>query len=112
MDFPKSPRISKGKGKTSESAAKNTSPKLNPTVPISASEKSRPNGNRSQGSPSTSNVQEETPNNDLDVNGNIRSSGFSTVQRMEFDCKFVSDSDRDTTDVDDIPQNTTGNKDI
>ena len=112
LDFPKSPRISKGNGKTSESAAKNTSPKLNPTVPISASEKSRPNGNRSKGSPSTSNAQEQAPNNDLDINGNIRPSGFSTVQRMEFDCKFVSDSDKDTTDVDDIPQNTTGNKDI
>ena len=112
LDFPKSPRISKGKGKTSESAAKNTSPKLNPTVPISASEKSRPNVNRSKGSPSTKNVQEQGPNNDLDVNGNIRPSGFATVQRMEFASKFVSDSDRDTTDVDDIPQNTTGNKDM
>ena len=30
LDFRKSPRISKGKGKTSESAAKNTSPKLIP----------------------------------------------------------------------------------
>ena len=82
LDFPKSPRISKGKGKTSESAAKNTSPKLNPTVPISASEKSRPNVNRSKGSPSTKNAQEQGPNNDLDVNGNIRPSGFATVQRM------------------------------
>ena len=112
LDFPKSPRISKGKGKTSESAAKNTSPKLNPTVPISASENSRPNGNRSKDSPSSKNAQEQGPNNDLDANGNIRPSGFATVQRMEFDSKFVSDSDRDTTDVDDIPQNTTGNKDI
>ena len=112
LDFPKSPRISKGKGKTSESAPKNTSPKLNPTVPISASEKSRPNANTSKGSPSTKNAQEQGPNNDLDVNGNIRPSGFATVQRMEFASKFVSDSDRDTTDVDDIPQNTTGNKDI
>ena len=112
LDFPKSPRISKGKGKTSESAAKNTSPKLNRTVQFSASEKSRPNGNRSKGSPSTKNAQEQGPNNDLDVNGNIRPSGFATVQRMEFASKFVSDSDRDTTDVDDIPQNTTGNKDI
>ena len=112
LDFPKSPRISKGKGKTSESAAKNTSPKLNPTVPISASKKSSPIGNRSKGSPSKKNVQEQGPNNDLDVNGNIRPSGFATVQRMEFASKFVSDSDRDTTDVDDIPQNTTGNKDI
>ena len=42
LDFPKSPRISKGKGKTSESAPKNTSPKLNPTVPISASGKAGP----------------------------------------------------------------------
>ena len=42
LDFPQSPRISKGKGKTSESAAKNTSPKLNATVPISASEKRSP----------------------------------------------------------------------
>ena len=48
----------------------------------------------------------------LDVNGNIRHSGVATVQRMEFASKFVSDSDRDTTDVDAIPQNTTGNKDI
>ena len=112
LDFPKSPRISKGKGKTLESAPKNTSPKLNPTVPISASEKSRPNANRSKGSPSTKNAQEQGPNNNLDVNGNIRPSGFATVQRMEFASKFVSDSDRDTTDVDDIPQNTTGNKDI
>ena len=75
----------RGKGKTLESAAKNTSPKLNPTVPISASEKSRPNGNRSKGSPSTKNAQEQGPNNDLDVNGNIRPSGFATAQRMEFD---------------------------
>ena len=112
MDFPKSPRISKGKGKTSESATKNTSPKLIPTVPISASEKSRPNVNTSKGIPSTKNAQEEGPNNDLDVNGNIRPSGVATVQRMEFASKFVSDSDRDTTDVDDISQNSTGKKDI
>ena len=51
LDFPKSPRISKGKGKTSESAPNNTSPKLNPTVPISASDKSRPNANRSKAAP-------------------------------------------------------------
>ena len=112
LDFPQSPRISKGKGKTSESAPKNTSPKLIPTVQISASEKSRPNGNASKGSPSTKKAQEQGPNNDLDVNGNIRPSGVASVQRMEFASKFVSDSDRDTTDVDDIPQNTTGNKDI
>ena len=112
LDFPKSPRISKGKGKTSESAPKNTSPKLNPTVPILASEKSRPYANRSKGSPSTKNAQEQGPNNNFDINGNIRPSGFATVQRVEFASKFVSDSDRDTTDVDDIPQNTTGNKDI
>ena len=85
---------------------------MNPTVPISVSEKSRPNGDKSKGSPSTRNAQEQAPNNDLDVNGNIRHSGFSTVQRMEFDSKFVSDSERDNTDVDDIPKNTTGNKDI
>ena len=112
LDFLKSPRISKGKGKTSESAPKNTSSKLIPIVPISASEKSRPNANTSKGSPSTKNAQEQGPNNNLDVNGNIRHSGVATVQRMEFASKFVSDSDRDTTDVDAIPQNTTGNKDI
>ena len=67
-NFPESPRISKGKGKTSESAAKNTSPKLNATVPISASEKSRPNANRTKGSPCRNNAQEEGANNDLDVN--------------------------------------------
>ena len=71
LDFPKSPRIRRGKGKTSESAAKNTSPKLNPTVPISASEKSRPNANRSKDSPSTKNAQKQGRNNDLDVNGNM-----------------------------------------
>ena len=81
-----------------------------PTVQISASEKSRPNGNTSKGSPSTKNAQEQGPNNNLDINGNIRPSGVATVQRMEFASTFVSDSDRDTTDVDDIPQNTTGNK--
>ena len=95
-----------------ESAPKNTSPKLIPTVQSSASEKSRPNGNTSKGSPSTKNAQEQGTYNDLDVNGNIRPSGVATVHRMEFASKFVSDSDRDTTDVDDIPQNTTGNKDI
>ena len=110
LDFPESPRISKGKGKTSESAAKNTSPKLNATVPISASEKSRPNAKRSKGSPCRNNAQEEGANNDLDVNGNIRPSGFATVQRMDFASKFVSDSDRDTTDVDDIPEKTAGKK--
>ena len=112
LDFPKSPRINKGKGKTSESAAKKTSPKLIPTVQISASEKNRPNGNTSKGRPSTKNAQEQGPNNNLDINGNIRPSGVATVQRMELASKFVSDSDRDTTDVDDIPQHTTGNKDI
>ena len=112
LDFPESPRISKGKGKTSESAAKNISPKLNATVPISASEKSRPNAKRSKGSPCTNNAQEQSAYNDLDVNGNIRPSGFATVQRMEFASKFVSDSDRDTTDVDDIPEKSAGKKDM
>ena len=112
LDFPKSPRMSKGKGKKLESAAKNTSSKVIPTVEISASEKSRANGNTSKGSPSTKNAQEQGVNNDLDVNGNIRPSGVATLQRMEFASKFVSDSDRDTTDVDDIPQHNTGKKDM
>ena len=57
-------------------------------------------------------MQEQGTNNDLDVNGNIRPSGFATVQRMELASKFVSDSDRDTTDVDDIPEKTAGKKDM
>ena len=57
-------------------------------------------------------MQEQGGNNDLDVNGNIRPSGFATVQRMEFASKFVSDSDRDTTDVDDIPEKTAGKKNM
>ena len=73
---------------------------------------STPNGNTSKGSPSTKNTQEQGPNKDLDVNGNNRPPGVATVQRKEFASKFVSDSDRDTTDVDDIPQHTTGNKRI
>ena len=83
---------------------------MNATVPISASEKSRPNAKRSKGSPCRNNAQEQGPNNDLDVNRNIRPSGFATVQRMDFASKFVSDSDRDTTDVDDIPEKTAGKK--
>ena len=35
---------------------------------------------------------------------------LQTVQRMDFASKFVSDSDRDTTDVDDIPEKTAGKK--
>ena len=31
---------------------------------------------------------------------------------MEFASKFVSDSDRDTTDVDDIPEKTASKKDM
>ena len=58
--------------------------------PISASEKSRPNAKRTKGSPCRNNAQEEGANNDLDVNGNIRPSGFATVQRMDFASKFVS----------------------
>ena len=83
---------------------------MNATVSISASEKSRPNAKRTKGSPCRNNAQEEGANNDLDVNGNIRPSGFATVQRMDFASKFVSDSDRDTTDVDDIPEKTAGKK--
>ena len=112
LDFPKSPRISKGKVKRSESSAKNTSAKVIPTVEISASEKSRANGNTSKWSPSTKNAEEQGVNKDLDVNGNIRPSGVATVQRIEFGSNFVSDSDRDTTHVDDIPQHNTGNKDM
>ena len=42
LDFPKSPRISKGKGKRSESAANNSSAKVIATVPILASQKADP----------------------------------------------------------------------
>ena len=83
-----------------------------PTVPISTSEKSMPNAKRSKGSPCTNNAQEQGVNNDLDINGNTRPSGFASVQRMEFASKFVSDSDRDTTDVDDIPKKSAGKKDM
>ena len=110
MDFPKSPKISKGKGKRSESAANKSSATVTATVEISASQKSIGNGNTSKLSPSANNGEEEGVNKDLDVNGNIRPSGVATVQTMECGSKFASDSDRDTTDVDDIPQHNTGKK--
>ena len=112
MDFPKSPRISKGKGKSSESAAKSASAKVIATVEISASQKNSANANTSKWSPSTNNTEEQGVNNDLDINGNIRPSGVATVHTVECGPKFVSDSDRDTTDVDDIPKHNTGNKDM
>ena len=109
LDFPKSPKISKGKGKRSESAAKKSCAKVTDTVQISACQKNIVNGNTSK-LRSSPNNGEEGVNKDLDVNGNIRPSGVATVQTMESLSKFVSDSDRDNTDVDDIPQNKTGKK--
>ena len=104
LDFPKSPRISKGKGKRSESAAKSASAKVIATVEISGDDKNSPNTNKSKWKPSTNNTKEESVNNDLDVNGNIRPSGVATVHTKESAPKFVSESDRDSTDVDDIPK--------
>ena len=110
LDFPKLPRISKGKGKRSESAAKSTSAKVIATVEISGDDKNSPNANTSKWKPSTNNAEEESVNNNLDVNGNIRPSGVATVHTMDSAPKFVSECDRDSTDVDDIPKCNTGNK--
>ena len=112
LDFPESLRISKGKGQTLESAPKNTSPKLNARVPISASEKAGPMQREVKAAP----VQTMCKNKVLIMIWTSMETldllGFATVQRMEFASKFVSDSDRDTTDVDDIPEKTAGDKDM
>ena len=79
LDFPKSPRMSKGKGKRLESVANNSSAKVIPTVEISASEKSRANGNTSKGSPSTKNAQEEGVTNDFDRGWNCAPNLSMTV---------------------------------
>ena len=100
LDFPTSPKVSKGRGKRSHIVKETEKKKINNRDGSDVS--SVLDTSAGQCGPSIS-VQDNTEENgctDLDINGNIRPSGVSTSQSVILNACTSEESDRDSTDID------------
>ena len=99
LDFPESPKVSKGRGKRSNIPNASKLPTefqrevsaissgLNPSTEVGESSKENPT------------VDEGNGSNELDIHGNIRPSGVSTSQSINAKPITSDDSDRDIADT-------------
>ena len=99
IDFPESPKVSKGKGKRSSvSRATKNSDKIQRDV-AAISSGLHPSTDVTDTSKDTSEVDEGSENNELDIHGNIRPSGVSTSQNVNLKPNTSDESERDITDT-------------
>ena len=102
LDFPESPKVSKGRGKRSNIANSSKIPnKMEREVTgiSSGLHLSTEIGHTSKDNPT---LDEQSESNELDIHGNIRPSGVSTSQSINPKPITSEDSDRDITDTETI----------
>ena len=99
IDFPESPKVSKGRGKRSNiSKPTKKSDKIQRDV-AAISSGLHPSTEVAETSNENSKVDEGSDNNELDIHGNIRPSGVSTSQNIIPKPITSDESDRDITDT-------------
>ena len=99
MDFPDSPKVSKGevRGPILQIEVKYPKPFQREVVDMSSG--LHPSTEVAETSNEKATVAEESEDNDLDIHGNIRPSGVSTLQSLIPKPISSEDRDRDITDT-------------
>ena len=99
LDFPESPKISKGRGKRSNIPKQITIPKQIQREVADMSSGLHPSTDAGHTSKENPTVNEESENTELDINGNIRPSGVSTSESNIPKPITSDDSEREITDT-------------